>query len=128
MMFLRFVFFIMICNGLSAQEYPRSDFRNPLEIRNYLAGNFAELRSNHFHSGIDIKTNQKEGYNVYAVGDGFISRINVSPRGYGNAIYIDHPNGYTSVYGHLQKFNAVIEEYVRNYQYKNETFSVEIYP
>src|SRR5690606_2355985 len=85
--------------------YPKGEFRNPLGITNYLSGNFAELRSNHFHSGIDIKTNQKEGYNVYAVGDGYISRINVSPRGYGNALYIDHPNGYTSVYGHLQKFS-----------------------
>ncbi len=108
--------------------YPKGEFRNPLGITNYLAGNFAELRSNHFHSGIDIKTNQKEGYNVYAVGDGYISRINVSPRGYGNALYIDHPNGYTSVYGHLQKFSPEIEEFVRQHQYKNETFSVEIYP
>lgn len=110
------------------KEYPKNAFRNPLGITNYLAGNFAELRNNHFHSGIDIKTNQKEGYNVYAAGDGYISRINISPRGYGNAIYIDHPNGYTSVYGHLQKFNSIIEEYTRKYQYQNETFSVEIYP
>lgn len=112
----------------SKEEYPKGDFRNPLGITNYLAGNFAELRNNHFHSGIDIKTNQKEGYNLYAVGDGYISRINVSPRGYGNAIYIDHPNGYTSVYGHMQKFSPEIEEFVRAYQYANETFSVEIYP
>lgn len=110
------------------KEYPKSDFRNPMGITNYLAGNFGELRNNHFHSGIDIKTNQKEGYDIYAVGDGYISRINVSPRGYGNAIYIDHPNGYTSVYGHLQKFNEVIEKYTRDYQYKNEEFTVEIYP
>lgn len=110
------------------KEYPKSDFRNPMGITNYLAGNFAELRNNHFHSGIDIKTNQKEGYNIYAVGDGYVSRINVSPRGYGNAIYIDHPNGYTSVYGHLQKFNDFIEKYTRDYQYKNEEFTVEIYP
>ncbi len=110
------------------KTYPKGEFRNPLGITNYLAGNFAELRNNHFHSGIDIKTNQKEGFNVYAVGDGYISRINVSPRGYGNALYIDHPNGYTSVYGHLQKFSPEIEEIVRQYQYKNETFAVEIYP
>ena len=120
--------FLFLSNGIFAQSYPKGDFRNPLGITNYLAGNFAELRNNHFHSGIDIKTNQKEGYNVYAAGDGYISRINVSPRGYGNAIYIDHPNGYTTVYGHLQKFNREIEEYVRDYQYKNETFAVEIYP
>lgn len=110
------------------KEYPKTDFRNPMGITNYLAGNFGELRNNHFHSGIDIKTNQKEGYNIYAVGDGYVSRINVSPRGYGNAIYIDHPNGYTSVYGHLQKFNDIIEKYTRDYQYKNEEFVVEIYP
>lgn len=120
--------FLLLINWSFAQKYPKGEFRNPLGITNYLAGNFAELRSNHFHSGIDIKTNQKEGYNVYAVGDGYISRINVSPTGYGNAIYIDHPNGYTTVYGHLQKFSKEIEEYVRNHQYKNETFSVEIYP
>lgn len=113
---------------IEKKDYPKGDFRNPLGITNYLAGNFAELRNNHFHSGIDIKTNQKEGYNVYAVADGYISRINVSPRGYGNAIYIDHPNGYTSVYGHLQIFNSVIEEFTRSHQYKNEEFSVEIYP
>lgn len=108
--------------------YPKGDFRNPLGITNYLSGNFGELRNNHFHSGLDIKTNQKEGYNVYAVGDGYISRINVSPRGYGNALYIDHPNGYTTVYAHLQKFNKEIEEYVRKYQYENQEFTVEIYP
>ena len=112
----------------SKNPYPKGDFRNPLGITNYLSGNFAELRNNHFHSGIDIKTNQKEGYNIYAVGDGFISRINVSPRGYGNAIYIDHPNGYTTVYAHLQKFNSEIDAYVRDYQYQNESFAVEIYP
>ncbi|MFV0304129.1 MAG: M23 family metallopeptidase [Moheibacter sp.] len=112
----------------STPNYPKGEFRNPLGITNYLSGNFAELRNNHFHSGIDIKTNQKEGYNIYATGDGYISRINVSPRGYGNALYIDHPNGYTSVYAHLQKFSPEIQEYVRNYQYKNETFAVEIYP
>lgn len=114
--------------GETQKAYPKNEFRNPLGITNYLAGNFGELRSNHFHTGIDIKTNQKEGYNVYAVGDGYISRINVSATGYGNALYIDHPNGYTSVYGHLQRFNETIEEYVRKYQYKNESFHVEIYP
>ncbi|HUH36300.1 MAG TPA: M23 family metallopeptidase [Moheibacter sp.] len=132
---LSFLFALIACSSPSeAQQsttsttYPKGAFRNPLGITNFLSGNFGELRNNHFHSGIDIKTNQKEGYNIYAVGDGFISRINVSPRGYGNALYIDHPNGYTTVYAHLQKFNSEIEEYVRAYQYKNETFSVEIYP
>lgn len=122
----------IISIAVNAQQteinYPKNDFRNPLGITNYLAGNFGELRTNHFHSGIDIKTNQKEGYKVYAAAEGYISRINVSPRGYGNAIYIDHPNGYTTVYGHLQKFNDDIQKYVRDYQYSHQSFAVEIYP
>ena len=127
--------FILFCfaQGQKKKDFPPldsypKDFTNPLDITNYLAGNFGELRNNHFHSGLDIKTQQREGLNVYAVGDGYISRINISPTGYGNALYIDHPNGYTSVYAHLQKFNEEIEKYVRAYQYKNETFAVEIYP
>lgn len=131
-LFLIFTFLTVFFNRSTAQEsvvvYPKNDFRNPLGIQNFLAGNFGELRTNHFHSGIDIKTNQKEGYKVYASADGFVSRISVSPRGYGNAVYIDHPNGYTTVYGHLQKFNPEIEEFVRNYQYSHQSFAVEIYP
>src|SRR5574344_2139521 len=73
-----------------ADSYPKNIYQNPLEITNYLAGNFGELRSNHFHAGLDIKTQQREGLKVNAIGDGYISRINVSPTGYGNALYIDH--------------------------------------
>lgn len=112
----------------SQKDYPKGDFRNPLGITNYLSGNFGELRNNHFHSGIDIKTNQKEGYKVYAAAAGYVSRINVSPVGYGNAVYIDHPNGYTTVYAHLQKFSPEIEEFVRNYQYTHQKFRVEVFP
>src|SRR5690625_7864137 len=71
------------------KDFPEIEWRNPLGITNYLSGNFGELRNNHFHSGIDIKTNQREGYRIYAVADGYVSRINVSPRGYGNALYIE---------------------------------------
>ncbi|WP_094745935.1 M23 family metallopeptidase [Vaginella massiliensis] len=109
-------------------SYPKGDFINPLGITNYLSGNFGELRTNHFHSGLDIKTQQREGLHVFAVGDGYISRINVSPTGYGNALYIDHPNGYTTVYAHLQRFNDEIAAYVRKHQYAKESFAVEIYP
>ena len=111
-----------------SSAYPKNDFINPLDIKNLLAGNFGELRSNHFHSGLDIKTQQKEGLKVFAVGDGFISRINISPTGYGNTIYIDHPNGYTTVYGHLQQFDSIIKEYVRKKQYEQQVFKLEIYP
>lgn len=111
-----------------AETYPKTDFSNPLEIKNYLAANFGELRSNHFHSGLDIKTQQREGLKILAIGDGYISRINVSPTGYGNTIYIDHPNGYTSVYAHLQRFDGPIQEYIRKKQYEQQSFKVEVYP
>ena len=111
-----------------SSSYPKNDFNNPLEIKNLLAGNFGELRSNHFHTGLDIKTQQKEGLKVLAVGDGFISRINISPVGYGNTIYIDHPNGYTSVYAHLQQFDGPIKEYVRKMQHERQSYKVELYP
>jgi murein DD-endopeptidase MepM/ murein hydrolase activator NlpD len=112
----------------NSSTYPKNVFQNPLEINNLLAGNFGELRTNHFHAGLDIKTQQREGLKVKAVGDGYISRINVSPTGYGNAIYIDHPNGYTSVYGHLREFSPEIQAYVRKAQYANETFKIEVQP
>lgn len=112
----------------SSETYPKNTFKNPLEVANYLSGNFGELRNNHFHTGLDIKTQQREGLKVNAAADGYISRINISATGYGNALYIDHPNGYTTVYAHLQKFTPEIEQYVREQQYKNESFQVELYP
>ena len=87
-----------------AQPYPKNDFVAPLNIPLYLAGVFGECRATHFHAGIDIKTNQVEGLPIFSIGDGYVSRIKVSAFGYGNALYITHPNGYTSVYGHLQSF------------------------
>ena len=114
---------------LSAQTsaYPQDFFRSPLEIPLNLSGNFGELRTNHFHAGIDIKTEQREGLNVVSAGDGFVSRIKVSPVGYGYALYIDHPNGYTTVYGHLQRYAAKIDDYLKTQQYDLESFSVDLY-
>ncbi|MDG4946569.1 M23 family metallopeptidase [Weeksellaceae bacterium KMM 9713] len=117
--------FLISGTFINAQEYP-NNFRNPLGIDNYLSGNFGELRGFHFHSGLDIKTNQREGYNIYAIEDGYVSRINISPRGYGNAIYITHPNGYTSVYAHMQQFKGAIETYARDEQYQQQNFSIDI--
>jgi len=114
--------------GNTQNEYPADYFRPPLDIPLYLSGTFGELRTNHFHAGIDIKTQGVEGKKVYAVADGYISRIKVSLWGYGNAIYIIHPNGYVSVYGHLQKFNKRINQYVRENQYKRKSFVIELYP
>ncbi|WP_108423497.1 M23 family metallopeptidase [Flagellimonas amoyensis] len=114
---------------LHAQEkYPKEVFQSPLEIPLVLAGTFGELRSNHFHSGIDIKTQQREGLPVLAVADGTVTRIVVSHWGYGKALYVAHPNGYTSVYGHLKKFGPEIEEYVKKVQYAKQSYEVEIFP
>jgi hypothetical protein len=104
------------------------NFRSPLDIPLFLAGNFGELRSNHFHTGIDIKTQGVEGKAVYAIDDGYISRIKISTSGYGKAIYIRHPNGYTSVYAHLKKASPEIENYIEAQQYKKESFTIEMFP
>ncbi|MDO4228736.1 MAG: M23 family metallopeptidase [Capnocytophaga sp.] len=115
------------CFGFSfAQNKP--DFISPLDIPLLLSGNFGELRPNHFHAGVDFKTLGKEGLNIYAINEGYISRIKVGPYGYGKALYITHPNGYMSVYAHLQKFSPAIEEYVKKRQYAQKTFEIELYP
>src|SRR6187431_2398437 len=77
-------------------QYPKDYFRSPLDIPLQLSGNFGELRPNHIHSGFDFKTQKKEGFNVYAAADGYVSRIKISESGYGKAIYITHPNGFTT--------------------------------
>ncbi len=118
---------LVLFTNLKSQDLD-SLFTSPLDIPLYLSGNFAELRNNHFHTGIDIKTQGVEGQNVLAVADGFVSRISISPYGYGNAIYIEHPNGYTTLYGHLQKFSPEISEVVREKQYQSSSFRVDFVP
>ncbi len=111
----------------SAMVYPKNrPYSEPLKIPILISGSFAELRRNHFHSGIDIKTQGETGLPVYSAAGGYISRIVVSPGGFGNALYIDHPNGTTSVYGHLSRFRGDIAGYVKNIQYKKERFTVDI--
>lgn len=112
---------------IHSQDFPQDYFQSPLMIPLDLSGSFGELRSNHFHSGLDFKTKGIEGLPVYAVGDGYVSRIKISVFGYGKAIYITHPNGYTSVYGHLQKANGAIETYIKSKQYKEQSYEVEMY-
>ncbi len=125
------VFFILLTNFIYAQNggNERTFFFpvRPGEI-NYLSGTMGEIRSTHFHAGIDIKTSGISGLPVYATGDGFISRINISSGGYGHALYIKHPNGMTSVYGHLLQFRKDIDDYVREEQYRNETFNINLFP
>jgi hypothetical protein len=114
----------------SAQnKYPTNYFRSPLDISLHLSGTFGELRNNHFHAGVDIKTKRKTGFPVYATADGYISRIKVAIWGYGKAIYISHPNGFTTVYAHLSKFGNGVQEYVKNIQYEKKSYETgNIYP
>ena len=105
-----------------------AQYGEPLKLPPALSANFGELRNNHFHSGVDFKTQQVVNKPVYAVADGYISRISVSPGGYGLAIYIDHPTEkQTSVYGHLNSFSKQIAEYVVTKQYEQESFRVDLH-
>ncbi len=121
---LLFSFYISKAQNIYPQDY----FSNPLDIPLILSGTFAELRSNHFHSGLDIKTQQRTGLKVKACADGYVSRIKVSHGGYGKALYITHPNGYTTVYAHLKKFAPEIEAYVKKRQYQKETYEIQLFP
>lgn len=104
-------------------------FHPPVDTPLLLAGCFGELRPNHFHTGLDIRTNGEEGWKVYAIEDGYVERIGVSPSGYGNVLYIRHPRyNIVSVYAHLKEFNAVITEVVRQYQYSLQSWAVDFYP
>lgn len=115
-----FVFYVFIAFG--QDRY----YSNPIKIPMLLSGSFGELRNNHFHSGIDIKTNGGIGEPVYSVADGYVSRISVSPNGFGKAIYINHPNGTTSVYGHLNNFRSDINNYIKDIQYDKKTFRIDV--
>ncbi len=111
-----------------ASSQSSTKFTSPLDIPLELSANFGEIRANHFHTGFDIRTNERTGYKVYASADGYISRIKISAGGYGKAIYITHPNGYMTVYAHLEKFAEEIASYVLNEQYSKQSFEVELFP
>ena len=123
------VVFLFAFNIIFAQDkYPKDYFRSPLDIPIAIAGSFGELRPNHFHSGIDFRTQKKEGFPVYATADGFISRIKISTAGYGKSIYIDHPNGFTTVYGHLQRAAPAIQMVLNSEHYSKKSYEIEIFP
>ena len=120
------VLFISI-NINSQTNYPKDYFSNPLNIEIILNGNFGESRPSHFHSGIDFKTQFKEGLDVFSSAEGYVSRISIKHGGFGKALYINHPNGFTTVYGHLKKFNKKIEDYIKRIQYNKKTYQIEHY-
>lgn len=117
-----YLFAAFLCYQSFGQKYPQNYFRSPLDIPIVLSGTFGELRNNHFHAGIDLKTQQRNGLKVYAVADGYVSRIKVALWGYGKVVYVNHYNGYTSVYAHLSKFGEGIEEFVKSIQYKKQSY------
>ncbi len=129
MLFMKFkLFFLLISYSFFAQNnYPKDYFGAPLNIPIELSGCFGELRDNHFHSGFDIKTQKVEGLNVLASADGYVSRIKIGIYGYGKAIYITHPNGFTTVYGHLQRGNGAIENFIKENQYKEKSYEIDIF-
>ncbi len=122
-----FCFFLVSLVCLGQNQYPKDFFSLPLEIPMQLSGNFGELRPNHFHAGFDFKTNQREGLNVHAAADGYVSRIKISSAGYGKAIYITHPNGYTTVYGHLQKAVGILQDKIEELQYSGKSYEMEAF-
>ena len=117
---------IFLFAGITNNTAEAQQLRKPMDIPVLLSGNFGELRSNHFHSGIDFKTQGVEGKPIHSVQDGYVSRISVSPWGYGNGLYITHPDGTTTVYGHLQKFSQKITAYLKEKQYEQESFNVHL--
>ena len=125
MRFYCFVFLFSIY-AFGQTQYPKDYFRSPLDIPSQLSGNFGELRPNHIHAGFDFKTQQKEGLFVYASSDGYVSRIKISEVGYGKAIYVTHPNGYTTVYGHLQSGYGEIEKTIKKEQYKSKSYEIDV--
>ncbi|MGC1391806.1 MAG: M23 family metallopeptidase, partial [Bacteroidales bacterium] len=130
MMFLVrfFIFSTLFYSALNDIPADRSIFISPLKIPQLLSANFGELRIDHFHSGLDIKTQGVTGKEVVAAADGYIYRISVSSTGFGNALYIRHPSGYSTVYGHLERFSPNIEEYVKNQQYAKKSFQITLFP
>jgi len=127
-LYLLFSFLILSYFAFSQISNKNVVFISPIDFPIYLSGNFGEIRSAHFHSGIDIKTQGVQGKNIYAVEDGYISRIKVSVNSYGKTLYINHPNGFTTVYGHLSKFNSKIEKLVKDIQYENNEFEINYFP
>lgn len=107
-----------------AKNYPKGYFMYPVGAKIALAANFGELRPNHYHMGLDCKTDQRENMPVYAAADGYVAHVRIEPSGFGRAIYINHPNGLTTLYGHLNNFMPELEKYVKEQQYKLESWKV----
>jgi len=125
---LVFVFYTGLASGqlFPVTNYPQKEFRNPLDIPISLAANFGELRANHYHMGLDIRTAHRENLPVFAAADGYIFRIKIEPFGFGQAIYIRHTNGYVSLYAHLNAFYPALANWVKQKQYELQRWAVSL--
>ena len=121
--------FLIGCLTPSYSQIEKGYYLFPIKPgeRNFLAGNMSEIRPNHFHTGLDIKTDQRQGLPVYAAADGFVQRMKISSFGYGNILYLRHPNGQITVYAHLREFAPEIATYIRQEMYKEQKNELEIY-
>lgn len=118
---------LLLTLSLLASAIPVPSLRLPLDCEPHLSANFAELRPDHFHSGLDFKTEGRTDLPVHAVADGYVSAVEVSPWGYGRAVYVTHPSlGLVTVYGHLEAFSPAVDRYVRAEQYRRETFAIDM--
>ncbi|NQV01808.1 MAG: M23 family metallopeptidase, partial [Bacteroidia bacterium] len=113
-------------SAYSQSSYPQTLFRSPVDYDLSLSGSYGEIRPNHFHSGIDLRTGGETGKPIYAASDGYVARIFVSPLGFGKAVYINHPSGYTTVYAHLDRFRGKIASYALNQHYSKESFNIDV--
>ena len=121
------LFIWLLCTFLNYSQinYPQDFFISPVDIKIAIAGTFGELRNNHFHSGIDIKTKQQKNIPIYASQSGYISRIKVSSFGFGKALYMNHEKGFTTVYAHLDRFSDKIQQFAIKEHYKKENYEID---
>ena len=121
-----FVFFVVIQSAINAQTYPKGYFRWPLDLKPEIVANLGELRPNHWHMGLDVRTDQRENIPVHAAAAGYITKIRIERSGFGRCIWINHPNGFTTLYAHLNNFFPALEKYVTDQQYEKESWAVEL--
>jgi len=119
-----YILLILTSFKLTAQ-YKNIELLSPVKTNFLISGNFGELRPNHFHSGIDIKTGGVTGKKLYAIDSGYVSRIKIQTLGYGKAVYITHPNGFTSVYAHISKYNPEIDILAKSIQYQQQNYEID---
>jgi murein DD-endopeptidase MepM/ murein hydrolase activator NlpD len=127
-MHMRFLisYSLLLISFSASAQYPRFIFRNPLGIPMYLIANYGEVRNDHFHMGLDLRTQLRENLPVYSAAEGYVSRITIEADGYGKCIYITHPNGYTTLYAHLNRFFPALERFTRHKQHHDERWEQDI--